>query len=75
MIGQPWLRCSATVAFRRPQFSPLLQRIVFDTDEIRGIIFCCRMRAATLLIRDFFGARPAHQAWMAVISFDTTRLV
>ena len=54
--------------------SPLPKGIVFDTHEIRGIVFCCRMRAATLLVCDFFGARPPHQARMAIISFDTTRL-
>src|SRR5215475_11647335 len=54
--------------------SQLPQWIVFDTHEIRSIVFCCRMRAATLLIRDFFGARSAHQARMAVISFDAARL-
>jgi hypothetical protein len=54
--------------------SPLPQRIVFDTHEIRRVVFCCRMRAAPLPISDFFGARSAHQARMAVISFDTTRL-
>jgi hypothetical protein len=57
-----------------PPVRVLLQRIVFDTHEIRGIVLCCRMRTAPLLIRDFFGARSAHQARMALISFDTTRL-
>src|SRR5262245_62925150 len=52
----------------------LPQRIVFDTHEIRGIVFCCRMRAATLLVRYLFGARSAHQARMTVISFDAARL-
>src|SRR5215813_8795022 len=54
--------------------SPLPQWIVFDTHEIRGVVLCCRMRAATLLICDFFGPRSAHQARMAVISFDAARL-
>src|SRR5882672_9463090 len=53
---------------------PLTLLAVGNIQPWLGIIFCCRMRAATLLIRDFFGARPAHQARMAVISFDTTRL-
>jgi hypothetical protein len=52
----------------------LPQWIIFDTHEIRGIVFGCRMRPATLLICDFFGARSAHQAGMTVISFDAARL-
>src|SRR6516164_8693154 len=54
--------------------SLLPQGIVFDTHEIRRLVFRCRVRAATLLVRGFFGARSAHQARKAVISFDATRL-
>ena len=45
------------------------------TSSVRAVVYDIhgRMRAATLLIRVFFGARSAHQARMAVISFETQR--
>src|ERR1700674_3174019 len=53
----------------------LLQRIFFDTDKIRGAIFCRRVGASTLRKGDLFHARSPHQPRETIVSFDAARLV
>src|ERR1700751_4243919 len=55
--------------------SRLLQRIVFDANEIGGAVFGRRMRTATFRIGKLFGARSPQQPRQPVVSLDAARLV
>src|SRR3979490_1705292 len=52
----------------------LLQRIVFDTNKIRGAVFCCRVGASALRKGELFQARSPQQPRKTIVSFDAARL-
>src|ERR1700739_1498171 len=53
----------------------LLQRILFHAHKIRGGVFCCRVRTASLRKGAIFHARSQQQGWEGIVSFDAARLV
>src|SRR5713226_7011925 len=53
----------------------LLQRILFNADKIRGVVFCCRVRTSALRKGEVFHARSQQQRREGIVSFDATRLV
>src|SRR2546430_12146650 len=55
--------------------SLLLQRIVFNAHEVRGVVLGRRVWAAPLDIGQLFHARSPKQARMAIVAFDAARLV
>src|SRR5260370_28498 len=48
----------------------LLQRIVFDAHEIRGVVFCCRVRTLPFNKGVIFNARRLHQRRQCIVPFD-----
>src|SRR5438874_13481353 len=54
-----------------PEFwsSLLLERIVFNAYEVRGVVFRCRMRASPFRKGRLFTARTEQQPRMAIVSF------
>src|SRR6266545_2913453 len=55
--------------------SVLLQRIVFNAHEVRGVVLGRRVRAAPLRIGQLFHACSPYQPRMAIVAFDAARLV
>src|SRR5258708_7707052 len=53
----------------------LLQRILFYTDKICRVVFCCRVRASALCKGEVFHARSQQQRREGIVSFDATRFV
>src|ERR1700720_2998713 len=53
----------------------LLQRIIFNTHKIRGVVFCRRMRTSTLRKGELFHARSPHQPRETIVSLDAARFV
>src|SRR5215510_2926894 len=63
--------CYLFIPTRQPA---LLERILFHTDEIRGVVFRRRMRAAALHVSKLLDASAQQQRRMAIVSFDAARL-
>src|ERR1700674_690378 len=53
----------------------LLQWILFNADKICGVVFCCRVRTASLQKGEVFRARSQQQRRKGIVSFNATRLV
>src|SRR6267378_3742792 len=56
-------------------FLASLQRILFNAHEIRGVVFCGRVRPSSLRKSEVFHARSQQQRRERIVSFDAARLV
>src|SRR5258708_2254736 len=56
-------------------FSLLLERILFNADKIRGVVFCRRVGTSPLFEGEIFCARCQHHRREGVISFNAARFV
>src|SRR5262249_32458268 len=68
-----WRICFASALLLA--FSLLLQRIVFNAHEIRGVVLGRRVWATSLRIGQLFHTCTPQQPRMAIVSFDAARLV
>src|ERR1041385_67828 len=58
-----------------PCRTSLLERILFHTDEISGVVLGGRVRAAALSIGELFHAGAKHQLRVTIIAFNAAGLV